>query len=474
MTKIWKKERFDKIPSIDEAQADQKLKNLLKDFHRKIVVLDDDPTGVQTVHDISVYTDWSEDSIAAGFAEENSMFFILTNSRAFTAEYTQQVHQTIAERVAAEAKKCGKDFMIISRSDSTLRGHYPLETITLRDTLEKAGSPVIDGEVLMPFFKEGGRFTIDNVHYVQEDDDLVPAAETEFAKDKTFGYTSSEMGGYIEEKTHGAYKAADTTYISLEDLRSCSVEKIADQLCAVNGFNKVIVNAVDYVDVKVFSIALLQAMAKGKTFMFRTAAAFTKVIGGVPDQPLLQKADLIDAGNKNGGLIIIGSHVKKTTQQLEELKKSSDVKFIAFNHLLVLEPEKLETELARIIAETEDAIRQGQTVAVFTGRKRLDVGSEEESLKVSVKISEAITSIVRRLRVKPAFLIAKGGITSSDVGTKGLGVKKALVLGQAAPGIPVWKTGKESKFPDMAYVIFPGNVGGIDTLRKVVDMLNDR
>ena len=105
MTKILKKERFDKIPSIDEAQADQKLKNLLKDFHRKIVVLDDDPTGVQTVHDISVYTDWSEDSIAAGFAEENSMFFILTNSRAFTAEYTKQVHQTIAERVAAEAKK---------------------------------------------------------------------------------------------------------------------------------------------------------------------------------------------------------------------------------------------------------------------------------------------------------------------------------------------------------------------------------
>ena len=187
-----------------------------------------------------------------------------------------------------------------------------------------------------------------------------------------------------------------------------------------------------------------------------------------------KKAELIDAGNKNGGLIIIGSHVKKTTQQLEELKKSSYVKFIEFNHLLVLEPEKLEAELTRIITETEDAIRQGQTVAVFTGRKRLDVGSEEESLKVSVKISEAITSIVRRLSIKPAFLIAKGGITSSDVGTKGLGVKKALVLGQAAPGIPVWKTGKESKFPDMAYVIFPGNVGGIDTLRKVVDMLNDR
>ena len=108
---------------------------------------------------------------------------------------------------------------------------------------------------------------------------------------------------------------------------------------------------------------------------------------------------------------------------------------------------------------------------VYTGRKRFDAGSEEESLRVSVKISEAITSIVNRISIQPSFLIAKGGITSSDVGTKGLSVKHALVMGQVAPGIPVWKTGTESKFPNMAYVIFPGNVGAVDTLRKVVDML---
>ena len=242
----------------------------------------------------------------------------------------------------------------------------------------------------------------------------------------------------------------------------------------MENFNKVIVNAVDYVDVKVFAIALLKAMAQGKNFMFRTAAAFTKVIGGVADKGLLKKADLVVNNNKNGGLIIIGSHVKKTTQQFEELQKSDYIKFIEFNHMLVLEPEKLTVELSRIIAETEACIKKGQTVAVFTGRERFDVGSEEESLRVSVKISEAITSIVQKLNVQPGFLIAKGGITSSDVGTKGLAVKKALVLGQVKPGIPVWRTGKESKFPDMSYIIFPGNVGGVETLREVVDMLNDR
>nr|WP_304101312.1 four-carbon acid sugar kinase family protein [Mitsuokella multacida] len=471
--KIRKDVLFQKIPAIDEKMVDAALFEERKDFHKKMIVLDDDPTGVQTVNGIHVYTDWSPESIADGFAEENDMFFILTNSRAFSAEHTKEVHTVIAKRVMAESSRIGKEFMLISRSDSTLRGHYPLETETLRQTLERGGHAPVDGEVLMPFFKEGGRFTIDNVHYVQEGEELVPAAETEFARDKTFGYTKSDMREYIEEKTHGAYPADAVTCISLTDLRAFAVDKIVAQLEQVHGFGKVIVNCVDYVDVKVFAIAMIRAMKAGKHFMFRTAAAWTKVIGGVPDKPLLTKQELVVPGNTNGGLIIIGSHVKKTTEQLNRLKELTKVQFIEFNHMLVLQPDQLEAELKRIVAETEAAIRQGQTVAVYTGRKRFDAGSEEESLRVSVKISSAITSIVSRLTIQPAFLIAKGGITSSDVGTKGLGVKRALVLGQVAPGIPVWQTGEESKFPHMAYIIFPGNVGAVDTLRDIVARLSN-
>ena len=468
--KVSKEELFARIPAVDEAAVDTALANERTGFDRKIIVLDDDPTGVQTVNGIHVYTDWSEESIAAGFAEENAMFFILTNSRAFQASETGAEHWKIAERVAAEAKRTGKGVMLISRSDSTLRGHYPLETATLARALEESGER-IDGEVLMPFFKEGGRFTIGDVHYVQEGTDLTPAGETEFARDKTFGYTASNMKEYIEEKTQGTFRAADVVSISLDDLRAVHVDAITEQLMAVTDFRKVIVNAVDYVDVKVFAIAMIRAMKAGKNFLFRTAAAWTKVIGGVADKPLLGRDELVVAGNKNGGLIIIGSHVKKTTEQFEKLRELKDVKFIEFNHVLVLDPPKLEEEVRRVIVETEDAIRRGVTVAVYTGRKRFDAGSEAESLRVSVQISDALTSIVRRLSVQPAFLIAKGGITSSDVGTKGLSVRRALVLGQVAPGIPVWQTGAESKFPGMSYIIFPGNVGAVETLRDVVKML---
>lgn len=467
---VSKEKLFAQIPAADEAAVDVALTKELLDFDRKIIVLDDDPTGVQTVNGIHVYTDWTEESIAAGFAEENRMFFILTNSRAFQTAQTAEEHRTIAARVAAEARRTGKEFMLISRSDSTLRGHYPLETVTLARTLEESGER-IDGEVLMPFFKEGGRFTIGDVHYVQEGAELTPAGDTEFARDKTFGYTSSDMKEYIEEKTQGAFRAADVVSISLDDLRAMRVDVIIKQLMAVTDFRKVIVNAVDYVDVKVFAIAMIRAMKAGKHFLFRTAAAWTKVIGGVTDKPLLRRDELVVPGNANGGLIIIGSHVKKTTEQFEKLRELDAVKFVEFNHLLVLDTPRLEAELQRIIRETEDAIRHGMTVAVYTGRKRFDAGSEEESLRVSVQISDALTSIVRRLSVQPAFLIAKGGITSSDVGTKGLSVRRALVLGQVAPGIPVWQTGAESKFPGMSYIIFPGNVGAAETLRDVAAML---
>ena len=460
MTKILKCELFNKIPSVNENFYHGELNVALKSFNKKIIVLDDDPTGVQTVNGISVYTDWTEESIAAGFAESNSMFFILTISRSFSEQKTCAEHKKIAERICAASKEFGKDFMIISRCDSTLRGHYPLETKTLYETLKACGKK-IDGEVLMPFFKEGGRFTIGDVHYVQEGDYLVPAAETEFAKDKTFGYVSSNLAAYVEEKTCGLFKKESVTCISLDELRGGDVDKISARLENIHDFNKVIVNAVDYVDVEIFALALLKS---NKNFLFRTAAAFTKIIGGVADKNFLTRSELIDKKNPNGGLIIVGSHVKKTTEQLEELKKISAVAFIAFDVSDLGAVDK-------IVQQTEKNISRGQTTAIYTSRKVLDFGNAEKNLAASVNISNALTSIVNRLNIRPKFLIAKGGITSSDVGTKGLAVKKARVLGQVAAGVPVWKIGAESKFPGMSYIIFPGNVGNFDTLKKIVEML---
>jgi len=471
--KLLVAEALAQFPPPNPLDAKQALSRAMDGFNTKIVVLDDDPTGVQTVHGISVYTDWSLESIEQGFLEEHPMFFILTNSRAFITSETRQAHEEIAQNILAVSKKTGKEFLIISRGDSTLRGHYPLETETLKTTIEAQSSRKFDGEIIIPVFKEGGRLTIENTHYVQEQDYLVPAGETEFAKDRTFGYASSHLGEWIEEKTAGRYKAVKSIYISLDDLRALDIENITKQLCEVRDFNKVIVNATCYEDVMVFTAALVEAMKLGKSFLFRSAAAFTKVIGRVGDKPLLTKAELLTAPTTHGGLIMVGSHVQKTTEQLEELKKCDFIRFLEFDCHLVLFPERFQQERERIQQQCETLIASGQTVAVYTKRERLDLGEnrKEEELKLSVQISDAVTQIVNQLHVRPKYIIAKGGITSSDIGTKGLSVKRALVAGQIKPGIPVWKTGSESKFSNIPYVIFPGNVGDKHTLKEAVEVL---
>lgn len=462
------------LPALPDAQVvDDLLFEELRQFKHKIIVLDDDPTGVQTVHGVSVYTDWTVESIEAGFKEEQPMFFILTNSRGFTSEETRQVHEDIAATIQQVSDQLHQPFILISRGDSTLRGHYPLETEVLRQTLEQQSNRYHDGEIIMPFFQEGGRYTIEDVHYVLEEETLVPAGQTEFAKDRTFGYAASHLGEWAEEKSNGVFQADDVVSLSLTDLRQLNLEQLVDQLMNVHDFNKIIINATDYVDVKVATIALIRAMNAGKRFMFRTAAAFTKVIGGVTNRPLLTKKELI-SGNGHGGLIMIGSHVKKTTEQLEELKTCPFIHFIEFNVHLVLFPDKFREEIKRIITTTERLIQSGQTVAVYTKRERLDLGDnqQENELKLSIQISDAVTSIVSRLHVRPSYIIAKGGITSSDIGTTGLQVKRATVAGQIKPGIPVWITGEESKFPNLTYVIFPGNVGSKTTLREVAETLH--
>ena len=462
------------LPPADKASAGRILSEELSGFSPKIAVLDDDPTGIQTVHGIYVYTDWEAETILRAFEAPENMFFILTNSRSFSAAETEAVHRLIAERIAWAARKTGKDYLVISRGDSTLRGHYPLETETLARTLSKESGTVFDGEILCPFFLEGGRYTIGNIHYVKEGNQLIPAGETEFARDKSFGYENSDLTAYIEEKSGGKVRKEDCVSVSIEELRS-SLDSVVQKLLNARDYRRIVVNAADYADIQLFCAALVRAMKQGRHFIARSAAALPKILGNVSDQPLLTKQELFPKPLACGGLVIIGSHVQKTTDQLTALMNSSKAGQIHFLEFQVNAyfSGGLESEVQRVLKLAEDFIRKGESAVIYTSRKLLipPDADKDQILAASVSISDALTSIVSLLSVKPRFIIAKGGITSSDVGTKGLAVKKALVLGQIKKGIPVWLTGPESKFPDTPYIIFPGNVGEATTLREIVEEL---
>jgi len=446
------------------------LGDALQGLNMKIVVLDDDPTGTQTVHNIPVYTNWSKEYLKDGFLQPTSMFYVLTNSRSFSPTRTIEVHKEIVDNLLDVSKELSKDFIVISRSDSTLRGHYPLEPTIIKETLEADSPGVIDGEILCPFFIEGGRYTFDNIHYVKEGDNLIPAAETEFAQDKTFGYKNSDLTKWIEEKSNGIYSADDIESIPLEMLRDLDFDRVLEILVNAEGYKKIVVNAVSYWDLKVFVTALARALSLGKRFNIRSAAGIAKVLGGVSDADLLTKDDLIDKDNVNGGLIIIGSHVNKTTMQFEKLLELPGLVPLEFNQHLVYEPEKMAAHANEIGKAIEAAVLAGQTAVVYTRRDRIDAasGSQKDNLNMATAISDAISGMVNRLGVRPSFIIAKGGITSSDIATKGLEISKAMVAGQILKGIPVWLTDENCKFPHLPYVVFPGNVGEVDSLKKIV------
>lgn len=456
------------------ADIEARLDDYRQMLKRKIIVLDDDPTGIQAVHGIMVYTDWSLKTLEEAFENKQNMFFVLTNSRSFSVAKTKVIHREIAENISRIAEKTQQKFIIVSRSDSTLRGHYPTETQILKDVMEMSSGMKFDGEIICPFFSEAGRITIENVHYVLNEGRLIPVNQTEFAKDLSFGYSHAHLGDYIEEKTKGTYKSKACVSIALSDIRARALDKIVAQLMEVKAFNKVIINAVNYDDLQIVVLALYEAIAQGKNFMIRSAASLPKVLAGIMDQPLLLKESLVCKDNSNGGLVLIGSHVNKTTLQLEALRKSMTQ--IRYEELVVTqmyEEGGLEAEVTRLIKVIDTSIAKGITVVIYTSRVVVNVtrDKDETVLDLSINISEALTNIVRRITHEPRFILAKGGITSSDIGTKGLGVKKALVLGQVQAGIPVWQTDQSSRFPTMPYIIFPGNVGREETLKEIIELL---
>ncbi|MEZ4660737.1 MAG: four-carbon acid sugar kinase family protein [Caldilineaceae bacterium] len=268
---------------------------------RKLVVLDDDPTGTQTVYDIPVLTEWSVDVLAAELTNELPAFYILTNSRSLPLADAQALNREIGQNLLTAGQRAGRAFAVVSRSDSTLRGHYPGEV----DALAAALGQDVDATLIIPFFLEGGRLTINDVHYVAEGDELIPAAETPFAKDAAFGYTASNLRDWVVEKTGGRVQPAQIYAVTLAQIRTGGPQAVAQQLTSLPKGSVCIINSVSLRDQEVFVAGLLAAEAAGKQFIFRTAASFVQARLGLATRPILTQPQL-DMPKQGGGLVVVG------------------------------------------------------------------------------------------------------------------------------------------------------------------------
>lgn len=439
-----------------------------------LVVLDDDPTGTQTCHDIDVLTVWDTETLEYEFSLNPRGFFILTNSRALPSTEARCLIVDICKNVAMAAEKAQKTFEIVLRGDSTLRGHLPEEPEAAEEALG-----LFDGWVVTPFFSQGGRLTINDVHYVKEGDVLVPASQTPFAQDATFGYKNSNLRQYILEKCGSRFQESSFLSVTLDDIRLGGPSAVAQRLLSVpSDPNRVIiVNAAAESDMHVFVAGLLEAEKSGRRYLYRTGAAFVSSRLGITGIPPLTLGDLgVDTAASsphNGGLIVAGSYVPKTTAQLEVLRERRGDKLAVIElevAELIVSPAEAEAIVAAAAAEASKLISAGRDVLVMTSRTLIKGHDGASSLHIGSKVAQALVQLVKKIQVRPRYLIAKGGITSSDAATKGLKMRRARILGQAAPGVPLWRCDEEtSRHRGVPYVVFPGNVGSESTLAEVVE-----
>ena len=391
----------------------------------KMVVLDDDPTGIQTVHGCLLITQWDEASIRKGFEDKEPFFYILTNTRAMTREDAAKVTREAMEMVVRVNEDFGYRLIIVSRSDSCLRGHFPLETDVMRSVLVEHGLPVFEKTPFCPAFIEAGRVTIDGVHYMKDGDKLIPVSETEFARDNVFAYHTSVLRDYIKEK-------------------------------GANPDDYIIVNAQSYAELNAFAQTVLSDFPAEQHLVIRSSSSLPKAISGISDQPLLDRSMLKHEGV---GCFVVGSHVKKTTAQLECLLQEPGTCAIEVDVQRILDDS--DTLMLETIDTIHQVVENHLTPVIYTSRQEIRLADANQRQHLGQQVSDFLVDIVHRLPFTSSYLVGKGGITSHDILTKGLGIQSARVLGQIISSVPCVMT---SAFP---YIIFPGNVGNEGSLAEV-------
>jgi uncharacterized protein YgbK (DUF1537 family) len=441
----------------------------------KIIVLDDDPTGSQTVHSCLLLTVWDIDTLLLGLTDDSPIFFILTNTRSLPPEQAAQVTREVCQNLKSAIASINlQDYLIVSRSDSTLRGHYPIETDVIAEELGG-----FDAHFLVPAFFEGGRITLDSLHYLIVDNVPIPVHETEFAHDSVFSYSYSYLPDYVAEKTQGRILANTVERFLLIDIRTGFdlTGKIStlDRLLKLKDNKCVVVDGEVQADLNIFAKEVLAAASNGKRFLFRSAASILTALADLPPQSVPAEEMYQYVRNGKPGAFIVGSHVKKTTEQLQALLKETGIVGIEIDVAQLLDNSAAHSLLAQTLKQIQTVHAENKTPVVYTSRQELAFADVQARLQFGADVSALLMDIVRGLPTDIGFLVSKGGITSNDVLSKGLTLTSARLLGQILAGCSMVVTPKNHpQFPDLPVILFPGNVGDTEALVTIYHRLTGK
>jgi uncharacterized protein YgbK (DUF1537 family) len=443
---------------------------------RRIVVLDDDPTGSQTVHGVQVVTRPDGDGIDAALSAPGSTCFVLTNTRSLPETDAVELTAALGRSLLERGQRLGAPVEIVSRSDSTLRGHFITEVRALDAARRETTGTGYDGVLLAPSYLEAGRFTARDVHYARVGDHHVPVGETEFARDASFGYSASNLRDFVAEKSGGTISAGDVVSLSLEDIRLGGPGRVAEILREITAGAFVVVNATDYADLEVVALGLLQAEAEGSAFLHRSGPSFVRALAGLEAREPLTRAEIWPQGHPGGhGLMVVGSHVCLSSSQVAVARSHWDFEEVELDVASVTDPARRDAHVAEVGRRVVSALA-GTDVLLFTSRTLSRAEDPGASLGISRAVSAAVVDVVRAARAaRPAWVVAKGGITSHDVAVRGLGIGRAEVLGQLLPGmVSVFRPIEApEEVVGVPYVVFAGNVGDENTLAYVAGLFRE-
>ena len=438
----------------------------------KIIIFDDDPTGSQTVYGCPLLLNWDEQTLEKAFTKSSPLIFILANTRSLSSvlavKKTREICSSI-KKFFLRQRYSKDDYFYISRGDSTLRGHGVLEPAILAEELGP-----FHATFHIPAFLEGGRTTEKGIHYLNG----IPVHRTDFGRDSIFGFSTSDLAKWIEEKSLGKIQAKNIFHLEIKQLENAlnnqdGFKSLVSYLSKLDNNISVVVDAKlpHHLEILVSAIKII---SKEKRFLFRTAASFINSLSSLKPNPkstlelVSLKSQDIDFEYKPG-LIMVGSHVQLATDQLEVLLKDNsceglEIPVSKLADIFALEDCQQEIlDLEHILLSKIDNILYSKKIPVlYTTREEMRFSSQSIRMKFGLELAEFMAVLVGKKTNKLGYIISKGGITTQLLLQKGLNLNQVILQGQILPGLSIVQG--DSDQHNLPVVTFPGNLGSENTL----------
>jgi len=441
----------------------------------KIIVIDDDPTGSQLVHDCLLLLNWNYETLLKGLMSKSNLLFVLANTRSLSEEKVEKRLQEICNnlyRVLIE-NNISDNLLFVSRGDSTLRGHNFLEPYLINEYLGP-----FDATFHIPAFLEGNRKTINGKHFVNG----IPAHKTTFAKDIIFGYETNDLKNLLYKKSRSKIELKNIENLYLIDQQSS--HELKKYIQNLKNNTHVIVDIDKFSQLDKFS-QIIRELFKNKKFLFRTAASFLKSISNTKNSKKsnFYYSQLRARNNLNQflpGIIIIGSYTDISTNQFKKLLE------VDFFHAIELDVEKFykidvskdkETQIYKlknfILEKVRTTLKNSCIPIIYTSRKEKILENNLDQMDFYNSLSLFVAEIVADIKYEIGYLISKGGITSNTILNSSFNVDYVYLEGQICSGISLVKV-KLINNNYLPVITFPGNLGDDYSLKDVWKVIENK